>query len=239
MTTSRVSAVVQTFLRQMERSTFFRRQFARPWAEKRTMRFPPFDRAAHDSIVEYADYHRFAGIAMAVARLESEHVPGAFAECGVFQGHASRFIHRLAPDRRYLLFDTFAGFDQRDVEPGSSEDRRFRATSVEGVLQYIGDTRNVIVKQGRVPETFAGLEPETFAFVLLDMDVHAPTLAALTFFYPRLAPGAYLMVHDYHNDESNWACRRAVDEFMRDKPEGIIEIADVWGSVVFRKQARS
>ena len=39
--------------------------------------------------------------------------------------------------------------------------------------------------------------------------------------------------------DRNWACRRAVDEFMQDKPECIIEIADVWGSVVFRKQARS
>ena len=90
-----------------------------------------------------------------------------------------------------------------------------------------------------MPETFAGLETEHFAFVLLDMDVYPPTRDALQFFYPRLSPGAYLMVHDYHNDESNWACRRAVDDFMRDKPERFIEIADVWGSIIFRKQVPS
>jgi len=71
--------------------------------------------------------------------------------------------------------------------------------------------------------------------VLLDMDLYRPTLSALEFFYPRLSSGAYLFVHDYHNPESDWACRRAVEEFMADKPEGVIEIADMWGSVVFRK----
>lgn len=229
---------LEFWARRLERTKWFHHWWTGPWARRRAMRFPPFDAAAHAGIVEYADYHRFAGIAMAVTRLQREQVPGAFAECGVFQGHASRFIHGLAPDRTYYLFDTFAGFDQRDVEPGRGEDQRFRATSVEAVLRYIGDTRQVEVKQGRVPETFAGLESQTFAFVLLDMDVYPPTKAALEFFYPRLAPGGYLMVHDYHNDESNWACKRAVDEFMADKPEGILDVADVWGSVVFRKMRR-
>lgn len=199
------------------------------------MRFPPFDAAAQADIANYDDYHRFAAIALALRRLDLEKVPGALAECGVFQGHASRFIHRLAPERRFFLFDTFEGFDPRDVEPGSGEDRRFRSTSLEAVLRHIGDTRHIEARKGRVPETFAGLEADRFAFVLLDMDVYPPTLEALRFFYPRLSPGAYLMVHDYHNDESNWACRRAVDEFMRDKPEGVIEIGDVWGSVLFRR----
>jgi hypothetical protein len=42
-------------------------------------------------------------------------------------------------------------------------------------------------------------------------------------------------VHDYHNPESDWGCKRAVDEFMADKPEAIVELADVWGSVMFRR----
>lgn len=38
-----------------------------------------------------------------------------------------------------------------------------------------------------------------------------------------------------NNPESNWACNRAVNEFMHGKPEKIIEIADEWGTVLFRK----
>jgi O-methyltransferase len=199
------------------------------------MQIPPFDRGVHESIIEYIDYHRFGTIAMALRRIETENIQGALAEAGVFQGHASRFIHRLAPERRYYLFDTFDGFDKGDLDPEISEDKRFRNTSVEAVLRFIGDRRNLVVRKGRVPETLAGLESERFSFVLLDMDLYKPTFSALEFFYSRLSIGGYLMVHDYHNEESNWACRRAVDEFMQNKPERIIEIADIWGSIIFRR----
>jgi len=205
------------------------------WARERCMQASPVDPAAHDGIVSYRDYHRYATIALALRRIDLERITGALAEAGVYRGAASRFIHRLAPGRHYYLFDTFSGFHQDDVEAGVGEDPRFRDTSLEAVLRAIGDTANIEPRKGRVPETFAGLEGERFAFVLLDMDLYAPTISALQFFYPRLSPGGYLMVHDYHNPESDWACRRAVDEFLADKPEGAIEIADMWGSVMFRK----
>lgn len=226
--------VVQWCREVNRRHNVVARSLKRRWARQRCMQAPPFDAAAHEAILDYRDYHRYATIAMALSRIESEGIPGALAEAGVYQGYASRFIHRLAPHRRYYLFDTFAGFHEDDLDPGV-EDLRFRDTSVEGVLRTIGDTTNVEPRPGRVPETFAGLEAQRFAFVLLDMDLHRPTLSALAFFYPRLSPGAYLMVHDYHNPESNWGCKRAVDEFMVDKPEGVIELADLWGSVVFRR----
>lgn len=219
----------------LERQLWFRKSVYRRSTDKRSMQFPPFDRRAHDSIVEYIDYHRFGTIAMALRRIEIEKIQGALAEAGVFQGHASRFIHHLAPERRYYLFDTFEGFDKGDLDAKITEDKRFRNTSVEAVLRFIGDQRNLVVKKGRVPETFSGLESERFSFVLLDMDLYKPTISALEFFYPRLSVGGYLMVHDYHNPESNWACRRAVDEFMQNKPERIIEIADIWGSIILRK----
>jgi O-methyltransferase len=211
------------------------RHLRRRWARERRMQVPPFDLAAHEDILEYRDYHRYATIALALARIDTDGIPGALAEAGVYRGWASRFIHRVAPQRRYYLFDTFAGFHEGDLDPGVGEDPRFRDTSLAVVLRNIGDTANIEPRPGRVPETFAGLEEERFAFVLLDMDLHRPTLSALSFFYPRLSPGAYLMVHDYHNPESDWGCKRAVDEFMADKPEGVVELADMWGSVVFRR----
>jgi O-methyltransferase len=211
------------------------RHLRRRWARQRCMQVPPFGPAAHESIVDYRDYHRYATIALALSRIEAAGIPGALAEAGVYQGYASRFIHRLAPHRRYYLFDTFAGFHADDLDAGAKADLRFRDTSLETVLRTIGDTANIEPRPGRVPETFAGLQGERFAFVLLDMDLHRPTLHALEFFYPRLSAGAYLMVHDYHNPESNWGCKRAVDEFMADKPEGVIELADMWGSVIVRR----
>jgi O-methyltransferase len=199
------------------------------------MRFPTYNANTQRDLALIGDYFRYATIALAVRRILADNIPGSFAEAGVYRGDMSRFIHQLAPDRPYHLFDTFAGFPSRDLDSCAAHDARFRDTSVEAVLKNIGDTKNIIIRQGCIPETFAGLENERFAFVLLDMDLYPPTAQSLKFFYPRLPPGGYLIVHDYNSPESNNACQRAVDEFLADKPEKIIELADEWGSVLLRK----
>jgi O-methyltransferase len=206
-----------------------------PLLRGRRMRYAPFPADAHRRMAADYDYFRLATLALAVERVKSEQIPGAFAEVGVWRGDTSRLIHGLAPDRRYFLFDTFEGFPESDLEPGWGEDHRFRDTSVERVRERVGASANVMPVPGYVPATFAGLEEERFAFVLLDLDLHDPTLASLEFFYPRLEPGAFLLVHDYNNDESNWACKRALDGFLEDKDERVVEIADVWGTALFRK----
>lgn len=198
------------------------------------MRFPTFSEKLHDSIAGNVDYVRYAAVGLAVQRVIAENIGGAFAEAGVYRGDMSRFIHALAPSRPFFLFDTFEGFPGRDLFPGST-DERFRDTSVEHVLKTIGDTNNIRVKKGYVPDTFAGLDNHKFSFVLLDLDKEKPTLASLEFFYPRMSSGGYMVVHDYNSVESNGACRRAVDSFLSGKPEKLIEIPDVWGTVLFRK----
>lgn len=200
-----------------------------------TMRFPSYDLKAASALAGVADYFRYATIGLALKRIEADHIPGQVAEVGVYQGLMSRFIHQLVPERRFYLFDTFTGFPTQDLEATNTDDQRFRDTSIAIVMHNIGSQRNIIIKQGYVPETFAGLEDEQFAFVLLDVDLYNPTISSLEFFYPRLSAGGYLMVHDYNNPESQWACKRAVDLFLRDKPERIIELADEWGSVMIRK----
>jgi O-methyltransferase len=199
------------------------------------MRFPTFGPDIERAAVEGLDYVRHASFALAIRTIEREGIAGAFAELGVYRGATSRFLRRCAPDRRLYLFDTFEGFPAADREPENLDDTRFRDTSEDQVRRAIGDSPNVVIRKGRFPETTAGLEEERFAFVLLDLDVYPPTLAGLRFFYPRLSPGAYVFVHDYNSPESNAACSRAVQEALAGRPERIVEIPDVWGSVVFRK----
>ena len=199
------------------------------------MRFPTFDAGIERASVASHDYVRYASFALAIRTLQRERVEGAFAEVGVYRGATSRFLQRCAPGRRLYLFDTFDGFPLADREPQNAGDSRFRDTSEEGVRRAPGAGANVVIRKGRFPETAAGLEGETFAFVLLDLDVFPPTLAGLEIFYPRLAPGAYVFVHDYNSPESNRACFRAVQQAMQGKPERVIELPDIWGSAVFRK----
>jgi O-methyltransferase len=198
------------------------------------MKFPTFAADAHDAIVGETDYFRYATLGLSVQRVEDEQIAGAFAEVGVYRGATSAFVHSLVPGRRFYLFDTFTGFDA-ERDPAAGGDDRFRDTSAEAVRRRVGPSEHVVLRPGYVPDTFDGLEDETFAWVLLDLDLLAPTVASLEFFYPRLAEGGYLIVHDYNSPESGWACKRALDAFLRDKPERLIDVGDRWGSALLRK----
>ena len=184
-------------------------------------------------IVLSGDPVRYGTIRLAFEQIARDNITGAIAECGVFKGQLSTFLHQTAPDRSLYLFDTFEGFDSRDSD--TAGDSRFRDTSEESVLRRIGDTRNVIVRKGYFPESAAGMDKERFAFIMIDFDKYDPTCSALQFFYPLVNKGGFVFVHDYTSPESNWACSRALNEFLKDKPEQPMLIPDAWGSAFFRK----
>jgi O-methyltransferase len=212
-----------------------RRVRHRLFPDHETLRFPTYGGDIAKLVRDSGDPARYASLALAVRTLEQEGIAGEFAEVGVYRGATSRFLVACAPGRTLHLFDTFEGFAERDREPENVNDARFQATSEATVRRALGGAANVRIHPGYFPSTTTGLEASAFAFVLLDLDVYAPTLAGLEFFYPRLSSGGYCFVHDYNSPESNRACRRALTEFLAGKPERVIELPDTWGSAVFRK----
>lgn len=211
-----------------------RGRLLRPLVRYREMRFPTFDAGVHRAITVSDDYFRYTTLGLALQRVLDEAIPGAIAEVGVWRGETSSFLHRVAPERPLHLFDTFEGFPDRDLAPGHTDDR-FRDTSVAAVAQRVGPSPNVSLHPGYVPDSLQEVAGESFALVLLDLDLLEPTRASLEFFYPRLSPGGYLIMHDYNNPESEWACKRAFDAFLADKPEQLTEWGDVWGSASIRR----
>lgn len=81
--------------------------------------------------IRSATLHRIA------ERLNRQHIPGAVAELGVYRGDLAWQLNALFPDRRLYLFDTFEGFDLRDIaketELGCSraEKQEFADTNME------------------------------------------------------------------------------------------------------------
>jgi len=200
------------------------------------MKFPPFNASLAGMIKRSGDPVRYGSCALAIAAIDREGIPGAFAEVGVWRGDTSRLVHDQAPHRPLHLFDTFNGFPECDLENAKPSDAaRFRETSVATVKSRLGNTNNVIFHVGRFPDTAQSLEQEIFSLVILDLDIYKPTLAALDFFYPRMSRGGYCFIHDYNSPESNYAVKRAVTSFFSDKPELLVELPDIWGSVMFRK----
>lgn len=199
----------------------------------RPMRFPPYPQEVSRRVETLADSVRYATLALAIQRLDTEQIQGAIAELGVYQGVTSRFMHQQSPHRRLYLFDTFQGFPKDAVE--ASGDNRFKDTSQEEVGKFIGDQDNVVFRAGYFPETAFGLEDERFALVMLDFDLYQSAIESFKFFYPRLVAGGYFFMHDFNSPESDRAISRAALEFLGDKPEMLIEIPDEWGTAVFRK----
>lgn len=153
---------------------------------------------------------------------ELESISGACAEVGVFQGDTAKIINKAFADRKLYLFDTFSGFDARDVESerqnGFSEAKTgdYHDTSVERVLQKMEFPDQCVIKKGYFPETAEGLE-ETFIFVRLDVDMYKPTKAGLEWFGERMAKGGFLISHDYYT-ESYGGVAQAIDEYVNEHP---------------------
>ena len=189
----------------------------------------------HGSQKNLLDPVRLHFIATNVERLDD--VPGAFAELGVWKGCSAKVLASLKGNRRLYLFDTFAGFDDRDLKGRDANPRtRFSDTSLDAVRNFVG-TDGVTYVPGWFPESITDdVRAERFAFVHIDCDLGAPTRAALEFFYPRMSPGGIFLIHDYGT--GRWPeLAEAVDSFCRTIPERPITLPDACCSAVIRKGA--
>ncbi len=191
-----------------------------------------FDKDMYYNVTDFKDDPRLMALESAAREIYYNHVDGAIAECGVYQGGFANYMSRFMPDRKLYLFDTFSGFDDRDITPQEQIDSgRFRRehmhddTSVELTLSNIGYCTNAVVRKGYFPDTAIGLEEEKFAFVSLDTDLYKPILAGLEFFWPRLNPGGYIFVDDFRHPLL-LGVRKAVIEFCKREGIGYMSLPD-------------
>lgn len=207
----------------------------------------------------YPDKVRFFNWWFQIERLKRDDVRGDFAELGVYKGESARIIHRMDATRKFHLFDTFEGFNAEDLNGETGEaatytPRNFADTSLELAKRTIGGNDNVIFHPGHFPESAVGdREPETadrrtpttdrrprtadrgpsYALVNLDADLYAPTKAGLEYFFPRLAPGGVIIIHDYNY---KWpGIIKAVDDFAEKISGTMVMIPDKEGSVMLFK----
>ncbi|MBC8551236.1 MAG: hypothetical protein H8D23_16440 [Candidatus Brocadiales bacterium] len=92
---------------------------------------------------ETFDYVRLAQLELITFYLEHFAITGDCAELGVYRGYFAQKIHEFLPNRKLYLFDTFEGFDQRDLDveniisTNSGQDD-LSDTSVEAILSLMG-----------------------------------------------------------------------------------------------------
>ena len=189
------------------------------------------------------EYIRVSTLELLVDEIQRRRVVGCAAELGVYKGDFARHINDLLPDRELILFDTFTGFDsdeiQHELKAGyATVADDFSRTSVDLVLSKMRFREKVSICQGFFPESAATLPEKTYALVSIDCDLHAPILAGLHYFYPRLSPGGFLLVHDYNNSRYAGA-KQAVDTFCGLNGIFPIPITDSVGTAIICKPASS
>ena len=184
-----------------------------------------------------SDYVRVKTLEALCLRLSG--VPGAAAELGVYQGAFARCINALLPDRKLYLFDSFEGFDSREalrekaLRPlGQGFLESHKNTSAEKVLRALPHPEQAVLMPGLFPASLNGLE-ERFALVSLDVDLEESTLAGLRYFYPRLSPGGYLLLHDYHSPKLP-GVRAALDRYEAELGRRLpaVPLCDANGSLI-------
>jgi len=151
-------------------------------------------------------------------------IKGCTAECGVFMGEFASEINKVLPESTLYLFDTFTGFDERDLETERSllpenggfdysdfKAGHFNVTHEDVVLGNMPHPEKCVIRKGYFPETATGID-EVFCFVNLDFDLYKPTLAGLEYFALRMTKGGVILIHDYFA-QSCKGVRKAVKEF--------------------------
>lgn len=172
-------------------------------------------------------YPRLSALHDAARALDAEGVPGAFVECGVWNGGSAGLLAQSAPDRALWLFDSWQGQPPPGADDVSHQGSRGRAhmfrasrARVERLLfQRLGVARDrVHLVEGWYEDTLPARRAEIprIALLHLDCDWYASVRLALESFWDALVPGGALFVDDY----GYWrGCRRAVDEFFAARGE--------------------
>ncbi|MGV9800278.1 TylF/MycF/NovP-related O-methyltransferase [Mycobacterium sp. NPDC003449] len=148
------------------------------------------------------------------AAASASKLEGDFVECGVSYGFlSSAVMEHLDWDRlgkQFYLLDTFAGLDPRFVsdrerEAGALEKSEellrngMYVSSVDSVKANFAQWRNQRIIVGAVPETLEQVDADAVAFLHIDMNCAPPEVATLRYFWPRLTPGAFVLLDDYAN----------------------------------------
>jgi O-methyltransferase len=167
--------------------------------------------------------------------LLADGVPGDTAECGVSTGASSWFIcrHFAGSGKLHHGFDSFQG-----LSPPSAVDGEFwregDARTTKAVAESTLAEFPVRLYEGWIPERFHEAADRRFCFVNVDVDLYEPTRYSVEFFYPRMEPGGILLFDDYGSSMQSPGAARAIDEFMADKPEPLIEVPTAQAFVIKR-----
>jgi O-methyltransferase len=216
----------------------------------------PFDQRARDLGLDWptdaltmVGMTRLTSLQRCVETVLADDIPGDLVECGVWRGGASILMRAVlaayGDEKRCVwLADSFAGVPPPDAA-NYKADKGIRLDRFSGVLavpeaevkanfeRYGLLDDQVRFLPGWFKDTLHDAPIDRIAVLRLDGDLYESTIQALDALYPRLSPGGFCIIDDYH---AIGACRQAVADY---RAEHVVsaEIVDIDGTgVLWRKE---
>jgi O-methyltransferase len=191
---------------------------------------------------------RLTSLQHCVETVLADDIPGDLVECGVWRGGACILMRAVLAaygdaTRCVWLADSFAGVPRADTANYKADkgSRPELAAGILGVSQaevranferYDLLDEQVRFLPGWFKDTLPDAPIDRIAVLRLDADLYESTIQALDALYPRLSPGGFCIIDDYHPIK---ACRQAVTDY-RAKHGISAEIVDIDGNgVLWRK----
>lgn len=134
------------------------------------------------------------------------HLPGDFVECGVNTGifslAACHYVDFNATGKRFWLFDTFEGIPEeqmsaRELDLGRRDENAWYPPCWERAQANFAAFPNARLVRGKVPDTLDSVDIAAVCYLSLDMNIAYPEQAAIEHFWPKLVPGAVVVLDDY------------------------------------------
>lgn len=157
---------------------------------------------------------------------------GDFVECGVNTGILSLAIadyHNFAGSgKQFYLFDTFCGTPESQMtaeerEKCTEDNKVFYPDCYDLAKKNFSPYPNMHLIRGTVPDTLGNAGIGTVAYLSIDMNVAEAEVAAIEYFWEKLAMGAPIVLDDYA-----WlGCetqKKALDDFAARQETSILTL---------------
>jgi hypothetical protein len=199
------------------------------------VRRKPFDARVRDEGLDWPCFgftmvgrKRLDNVQLCVEDIIARGVSGDFVETGVWRGGTTILMrailkkHNIA-DVVVWCADSFEGMPKPTTDDLKAQansdfsDRDYLAVSLDQVKANFDrfgllDDQVKFLK-GWFCDTLPTAPIERIALLRMDGDLYSSSMDALTYLYPKVSAGGYVIVDDYNS----WpACRQAVDEYRRD-----------------------
>jgi len=167
-------------------------------------------------------------------------LPGDFVFCGVNTGMmpltVCHYLDINKTGKTVWLFDTYNGIPIEQIS--EREQMLDRASINESYPECFERTKKNFAPfprahlvRGKVPDTLPTVPIDAVSYLSIDMNIAYPERAAIEYFWPKLSPGAVVILDDYgqpdHDDQ-----RTTMDEFAATKKLKFVTLPTGQGMIV-------